>query len=959
MIKKILLVLLSAAAVASVSRAGVQGSTGAAGAPVVRTSSAASSIPAADRYVTHVWNSVSGLPGSSVRALVMTGDGFIWIGTEAGLVRFDGVRFELFDQYNSPALKDSRILSLHEDALGALWVGSDGGGLCSVSGGDWRCVGLREGLRDLHIIAITSDASGRLWAGTEYGVHCFDGTKVDLFGLDEGLSNNIITALSAGPGNGGRARVWAGTMWGGLAAMEDGKVQLYDLKDGLGDLSVQSLLATPAGDVWIGTMKGLYRLSAEEKGIVPVPGIGDYPVTALCAAPDGSLLVGTMVEGLKAMTESRWIDLLPDGDLADCHVRSILSPQDGQILVGTEKTGLVRLRRRTVSSIGVAEGFPEGSVYAVLEDEPGSFWIGTESSGLCLLREGRVERVIGKENGLAGKMVRVLSKDDAGRLWVGTMDGGISIIGGGSITNITAANGLPSDNVSEILFDDGGGLWIGTERGLFRGRVERPGELSPVAGLDGQTIRALYRAGDGSIYAGTRGGLWKLSGESFVRIGGAALDAEVLSIYIGADGTIWAGTNGQGLRSISGEKVRSFTARDGLPGNFIFSITRPGPSTMPDRDDSPLWISCEAGVFTIDADSLIAFADGKSPILAPTLYDEAEGMPSSRCNGYCAPALCVSGSGTMYYPTNGGLAMFDMGSGDMAGMIGNAGAGDPGMAVAATPPKVIIEPLLVENARVVPGRNGAKGSSEEPLVFSGSVGRLEIRFTAIDWSAPEKCRFLYRLEGHDEGFTAVHPGQPRSAVYTDLPPGEYRFMVRAVGNTGLWSAEAATMAFTVKRPFYSTAWFILTVLAAAGLAAGAIVAVVRRRRIRRQGMKYSTSSITGERMDEAAETLRALMEEEKVFLDPDLTLKKLSQRLGIHYNHLSRIINEKHGESFNNFINRHRIEEAKRRLTDPAFDDKNILEIMLATGFYSKSTFNTAFRKFTGSSPSDFRKKNS
>jgi AraC-like DNA-binding protein/streptogramin lyase len=733
-------------------------------------------------------------------------------------------------------------------------------------------------------------------------------------------------------------------MWGGLASMEDGKVQLYDLKDGLGDLSVQSLLATPAGDVWIGTMKGLYRLSAEEKGIVPVPGIGDYPVTALCAAPDGSLLVGTMVEGLKAMTGSRWIDLFPEGDLADCHVRSILSPPDGQIWVGTEKSGLVRLKKRTVSSIGVAKGLPEGSVYPLLEDGPGSFWVGTESSGLCLLREGRVARVIGKEDGLAGKMVRVLSKDNAGRLWVGTMDGGISIIGGGSITNITSANGLPSDNVSEILFDDGGGMWIGTEKGLYRGRVERPEVLLPVTELEGQTIRALYRAGDGSIYAGTRGGLWKFSGESFARIGGASLEVEVLSIYIGADGTIWAGTNGQGLRSISEEKVRSFSARDGLPGNFIFSITRPGPSTVPDRDDGPLWISCEAGVFTIDADSLIAYSDGKTSILTPTLYDEAEGMPSSRCNGYCAPAFCVSDSGEIYYPTNGGLAVF---------------GGEGAIGEAAATPKVVIEPLLVENARVVSGRNGEKGSSEEPLVFSGSVDRMEIRFTTIDWQAPEKCRFLYRLEGHDEGFTAVHPGQPRSAVYTDLPPGEYRFTVRAVGNTGLWSAEAATMAFTVKRPFYSTAWFILTVLAAAGLAAGVIVAVVRRRRIRLQGIKYSTSSITGERMDEAAEALRALMEEEKVFLDPDLTLKKLSQRLGIHYNHLSRIINEKHGESFNNFINRHRIEEAKRRLTDPAFDDKNILEIMLATGFYSKSTFNTAFRKFTGSSPSDFRKKNS
>jgi len=233
---------------------------------------------------------------------------------------------------------------------------------------------------------------------------------------------------------------------------------------------------------------------------------------------------------------------------------------------------------------------------------------------------------------------------------------------------------------------------------------------------------------------------------------------------------------------------------------------------------------------------------------------------------------------------------------------------------------------------------------------------MEIRFTAIAWPAPEKCRFLHRLEGYDQDFRAVHPGRSRSAVYSGLPPGKYRFTVRAIGNTGLWSEEAATLVFAVEPPFYRRAGFMAIVLVAAALAAGGTVALARRRKARRQNMKYSTSSISGERMDEASETLRALMEEEKVFLDPDLTLKKLAQKLNIHYNHLSRIINEKYGESFNSYINRHRIEEAKNRLCDPAFADKNILEIMLETGFYSKSTFNTAFRKFTGKSPSDYRK---
>ena len=830
------------------------------------------------RCVARVWGAGSGLPGSSVRALAVTRDGFIWAGTEAGLARFDGASFVVFDQWNTPALGDSRILSLYRAVDGALWIGTDGGGLCAVGDGEWRCLGEREGLRSPHVRAIAGDGAGRLWVGTEYGVHLLDGEKIDVFGLDEGLSNNIITALAISPSKDGRERLWAGTMWGGLASIEDGAVQLFDFNDGLGDLSVQSLYVRSNGDVLIGTMKGIYRLSADEKRIRLVPGVDDCPVTALSSGPDGRLLVGTMTEGLKILDGSTFTDLFVDGDLADSHVRSILATPDGYVWAGTESEGLVQLKERTVGAITAADGLPEGSVFAVLEEGRGSFWVGTENSGLCLLRGGKVARVIDKRGGLAGNMVRALSKDKAGRLWVGTMDGGISIIDGARIRNLTAAGGLPSDNVSAIFLDDGGGLLIGTERGLYRGRADEPRDLSPVAGLEGQTIRTLYRGGDGATYAGTRSGLWRLSGSSIERIGGAELQADVLSIYRDAGGNVWAGTNGGGLVRISGEQVRSYTVRDGLPGNFIFSISRR------EQGSGPLRISCEAGVFTIDADSLIAYGDGGTRILAPTLYDENEGMPSSRCNGFCAPSFCVSGSGKSYYPTDGGLAVFG---------AETAAAGTPAAPGTPAPPRVILDPLMVENARA------------------------EIRFTAIDWSAPEKCRFLYRLEGYDRDFKAVHPGQPRSAVYSGLPPGKYRFTVRAIGNTGLWSEEAAALAFAIEPPFYRRAGFMAIALLALALAAGGTVALARRRKARGQKMKYSTSSINSERMDEACETLRALMEEEQVFLDPDLTLKKLAQKLNIHYNHLSRIINEKYGESYNNYINRHRIEEAQKETRRP------------------------------------------
>ena len=246
---------------------------------------------------------------------------------------------------------------------------------------------------------------------------------------------------------------------------------------------------------------------------------------------------------------------------------------------------------------------------------------------------------------------------------------------------------------------------------------------------------------------------------------------------------------------------------------------------------------------------------------------------------------------------------------------------------------------------------------EDGIRLHSGTDRIEIRFTGFDYSAPEKLRFIYKLEGYDVDYIALHPGEPRRAIYRDLPPGEYTFTVRAIGNGGRWSDGAATIRFVILPPFYRTKDFLSIVVAVITLGGSAAAITARYRRIKKQKMKYSTTSISDERMEESLAALTDLMEIEKVYLDPDLTLQKLAKQLRIHYNHLSRIINERFGMSFKNYINRYRIEEAKIRLADPAEKDRNIQDIMLDVGFYSKSTFNTAFRKFTGMSPSTFRKK--
>jgi ligand-binding sensor domain-containing protein/AraC-like DNA-binding protein len=862
------------------------------------------------------------LPDNSVRALAITADGYLWLGTPAGLARFDGVRFTVFNPWGGTRFAESSVLSLYEDIYETLWVGTDGAGLYSYSGGKWRAYGKQDRLLNSNVQAVAGDWHGVLWAGTEYGLHRLDGEEVQVFGLDEGFADDLITALAHDV----FGRLWAGTRWGGLARVEGGFVQLYDFDDGLEDLRVLSLCADPDGFVWIGTMRGLYCHSLHEKAIRPVPGTERYPVTALASGPHGTLLVGTMVEGLKMLDESGLRDVFPESELGDCHVRTILADRDGCIWVGTDSKGLVQLRRRTVGSITTTNGLPEGSVYALLGDPGGTLWIGTENSGLWRMRNGEITEVLNRSRGLAGDMVRVLSRDRFGRLIVGTMDGGLSILTSGRVDNIETAEMLASNSITSVLHGRDGSVWIGTDRGLSRSPDGKVEHASRIGELDGLTIRTLYESASGSLYAGAKNGLWKLSGSTFERIvdESGQLELDVLSLYEDIDGALWIGTNGGGLKRLSGRSVTTYTTREGLPGNFIYSIQ--------EGDSSILWMSCEAGVFTISLDSLVAFAAGELRILAPTLFDDAEGMPSSRCNGFCDPAVCVSRSGKRYYPTREGIAVFD-GRSELTDL---------------RPPTVLVESISADDV---------ERALDPDMEFPHGTDRVSIRFTAPDCSAPEKCRFLYMMKGYDTGFSAIHPHRERKVVYQGLPPGEYEFTVSAVDNNSFWSEHPASVSFGIESPFYRQRAFALVLVSGIVIAGCGATAVVRHRRIRKREMKYSTSTISDERMKKAIDGLNTLMTEEKVYLDPDLTLKKLAQRLNIHSNHLSRIINEQFGKSYSDYINQRRISEAQRRLADPALHNKSIMDIMYDVGFYSKSTFNAAFRKFTGTSPSAYRKK--
>lgn len=893
-----------------------------------------------DNYMKIEWNTGSGLPHNSVRAITKTCDGYIWVGTPSGLARFDGAQFKVLNGWKTKNLPGNRISSLYQDRDGVLWVGTSGGGLYRYSYGQWRKSERGREFANNHIRAIAGEPNGDLWVGTEYGLYCLKDQEVIHYGFKDGLPDNFITALTTGR----YGTLWAGTMHNGLARFQDVLVQNYDFDDGLKCLTVLSLAADREGRIWIGTMESLFHLEPEEGLVNPVKKITDTPVTALTDLSGDGLLVGTMTEGLKYLSDHSCQDLFPHSELDNSNINTIYRDDQGYIWAGTENRGLVMIKSRRVSSITSRDGLPAGAVYTILEEDRNTVWVGTGNSGLFRMRGRNINKALNRSNGLAGNMIRCLMKDGAGRLWIGTRDGGMSIITNEEIKNITSREGLPSDNVTVIFQDKMGKIWIGTDMGLTLNSIGKSGFIEKASFLDKHTIRTIFEDSRGTIYAGTGRGLYKQAGNAFEIIKTGENLFDVLTIHQDSSGGFWLGTNGSGLVYLvqqpghpRHQKTTNLTKNEGLPGNCIYSVI--------EEAGGILWVSSESGVFTISRDSLVAYLENNTDILTPALYDHYDGMPSSRCAGPGRPSVCKLSNGAKLYPTINGIAVFD------TALLSSTESGEPYFSISDSantphPPLPHIESVITPDSFL---------SSESNIELSDKTDLLEINFTAFDYSGPGKCRFIYLLEGYDTSPTIIHPGEERKALYRDLPPGEYRFTLQAIGNGGLQSERAATVNFTIIPSFYRTATFALIATGVLLFVLASVATSLRFRKIRRQRNKYSTTTMDEERMEKALRELNTLMEEEKAFLDPDLTLKKLAQQLRIHYNQLSRIINEKFKLSFNDYINKYRIREAQKKLTDPAETNKNILEIMYDAGFYSKSTFNTAFKKFTGTTPSKYR----
>ncbi|MBN2354679.1 helix-turn-helix domain-containing protein, partial [candidate division KSB1 bacterium] len=732
-----------------------------------------------------------------------------------------------------------------------------------------------------------------------------------------GLYSNIITALTVDADG----TLWIGTLQGGLARCKENAIRVFDFRDGLTNMDIYSLMTDHTGAVWIGTLQGLYRLNRDQNRIAYISGTSYTPVTALIADTTGALWIGTMADGLLCRRAGRIAHCRKEVELRDDYIRALFKDRKGHLWIGTDSNGLLQLKKAKAASFTRAQGLPEAKVTAVLSDMNESIWLGTRSSGVCKLSEGRITKQLNKKTGLLSNRIQALFQDDSGALWIGSENAGVTILQGGAVKHLTVKSGLPSERITTFLQDRFGALWIGTGRGIALYSGNKLRIIKELQLLQNEYVHALLQSRDGAIFIGCKTGVYRWTGSDCQKINlqDQPSSMEVLALYQDADGILWIGTNGHGLIRLDDGASIAITSQTGLPDNYIFSIH--------EADDGFLWFSSYNGVFKVRRALLNEFAKKKRRHVPFCWYDESDGMPSRQCNGTGSSAVARGSDGRIYYPTVAGLAIF-------------SDSEKPSSA-----PQGILEKIEV-NASTI---------KTAPAFTIDRTAVLNISFTAIDFSAPDKLRFYHQLEGEDEDYIYTGPGQMRRARYSNLKPGDYTFYLKVVNNDGAQS-EADALATVHVRSGLVGKLAIFTALILLLLTVGGLAIYYYKRKYRPIAIKYGTSTLDRSRIEEIVTKLLHLMEVEKIYLNPDLTLKDLAGPLRIHYNHLSQIIHERFGMNYNDFINKYRVAEAQRRLTDAKESDKSVSEIMYEVGFYSKSVFNTAFKKFTGTTPSRFRK---
>lgn len=719
---------------------------------------------AVTQYGHDLWQVEEGLPNSAVYAIAQSTSGYLWAGTQGGLARFDGARFTIFDKGNTPAITDF-IWSIKPDRDGSLWVGTFGG-LVHVRDRKFTLYTTADGLVHNHILALCVDHQGSVWIGTAQGLSRFRGGSFKNYTTTDGLSSNAVVALAEDSKN----QLWIGTS-NGLNLFQNGKFTAYGTRDGLVDNTIISLFASRDGTLWIGTSGGLSRWrDGAFASFTTKDGLANNVVDCLLEDKDGNLWIGTFGGGVSRLNASGFTTYTVKDGLSAKIVRSFFEDREGNLWAGTD-AGLERFKDTKFTTISSQEGLPDDVVHCVIEDRKGTVWVGTEN-GLCRIDHGKVTPF----TSLQGYPVYSLALAGQDELWIGMQDGGAGLLKGGKLTKFSVKDGLLSESIFSIFEDRRGNVFLGPFRGglnLYDSGKFRT--LKSTADVP-KSANSLFEDHAGTLWVGTNsGGLVAFDAGGARRVytmkDGLSSDT-IYALHEAPEGSLWIGTAG-GLTLLRNKRFVNFGQREGLPDSVIY--------TLLEDDHQNFWMGCNKGVFRVSRTQLLAYADGQARSFDIALFGKEDGMKTRECAGGTQSAAWKARDGKLWFSTTKGVVQIDPEHLLTNRMI----------------PPVVLEDVLSDDQLA--------NRLHDNLILPPGKGNLEFHYTALCLTDAKKVRFKYRLDGFDGDW--VDAGGRRTAFYTKIPPGKYRFRVIAANNDGIWNTSGDGIAIDLRPHFYQTLFF--------------------------------------------------------------------------------------------------------------------------------------------------------
>ena len=719
------------------------------------------------QYTRTTWTQAQGLPQDTIRTIAQTKDGYLWLGTNDGLIRFDGYDFVTFAREDG-AIPTNTVAALCAGKDGSLWIGTSGG-LTRYYQNKFQTFTPKDGIPAGSINSLVEDHNGTVWIAVGGMLTRFENGQFFTYSPAAISPLEVVQVVQVDR----QGQLWVSGLGGLITRAGDGFVRVLG-PEPLGG-ALMTAIAINAQGVWLAGNQGIFLRHPD--GMLThfdtTNGLPAKLVRAVLEDRSGNLWVGTN-GGLSRFENGHFVTFSTDAsaDRVDW-VWSLFEDREGDLWVGMNSS-LNRFRDDPFVTYGRPEGLPSDQPIVVRQDKGGEVWIGYHDSGLLAFHS---KKLFTSRDGLPSNEIFGISETSNGDLLIATR-GGLSRKHGRVFTKYRVPDPWRNQVVYDGIEDSQSRIWAATSGGLYRLDGQTWSRMLQDGHGTGQNTVAVIQGNDGSIWAAMlTNGLWqvvngKAPADPPRRYKGLGSD-KLRALYQDSDGTLWIGTFGGGLSSLRDGRIHNYGVQDGLLSDNVAHI----------EDDLKgyLWLSTTRGVCRVAKQQLYLLAEGKIGKLTPENYGIADGFRSAQA----APGYPISGGtrtddGRLWFPTSRGLSTTDP---DRSSILPS---GDPATQI-----------VEVE----VDGKTLHPDASAK---FRPGVERIQFRYVGVFLNAPEHVQYSYKLEGLDSDW--VPAGARRNVNYNSLSHGHYRFRARASVPGG--GSSEKDFSFEVLPHFYETGWFL-------------------------------------------------------------------------------------------------------------------------------------------------------